>query len=935
MGAAWENGPARLVDRHAERKVLDELVLALSGGQSRALVLRGEPGIGKTALLEYAAASRALLRIARTSGVQSEIELAFAGLHQLCSPMLDRVGAIPAPQRQALETAFGIRDGSEPDAFLIGLAVLSLLSEVAQERPLLCLIDDLQWMDFASTLILAFVARRLGSEAVGMLFATRSEADSLAGVPSLLVEGLRPTDARELLDSVLPSRVDGRIREQIVAETHGNPLALLELPKGFTPLELALGFELPGAVRLTGSIEESFLRRIATLPEQTRLLLLVAAAEPTGNAALVWRAGAKLGIKRDAAAPAEAEQLASFEARIRFRHPLVRSAVYGSASAEERRSVHAALAEVMDPDTDVERRSWHRAQAAIGFDEDVARDLERSAELAVARGCRATAGAYLTRAVALSVDPYLRARRAVAAAEGSIRAGALDDAGALLDIATDGPLSELDQAHVDLARAQLSYVTSRGNEAPSLLVKAARELERADPQLARATYLDALSAAIFAGRLASPGGTVLDVARAAAGAPNPTDAPSGSDLLLKGLAASYTEGYRSGVPVMRQALAAFDSGPPVPDELHWMWLASITAMRVWDDELWNSFSARHVQLSRETCSLSELPLALTSRTFALLFAGQFGAADACTQETQAVMEATGSTLSPYGAFGLAALRGDSETALNLIQATLKDASRRGEGASFSIAEWANAALHNGLGRYDEALAAARRGASYEPDPGSAIWPLVELVEAGSRTGELDLAARAFELLAAMTSASGTHWALGLERRCGALLAAGDEAEQLYCESIQHLDQTRQRWDVARAHLLYGEWLRRQRRRTDAREHLRTAFRMFEVMGAAAFAERANRELKAAGETARRALASPAHELTVQEAQIARMARDGLSNPEIGSRLFISTHTVQYHLKKVFVKLEIGSRSQLELALPRDADLPPLGRSRHDASRQPQ
>ena len=913
-------GRRLLIDRHGERKVLDELIGTLRSGGSRALVMHGEPGIGKTALLEYVVDHAEDCQVLRTAGVQSEMELAFAGLHQLCSPMLNRLGEVPAPQREALETAFGMRAGSAPDAFLIGLGALSLLSEVAQERPLLCVIDDFQWMDYASALILAFVARRLGSESVGIVFAVRVPGDQFAGLPTLLVDGLRPTDAHALLDWVLPSALDRRVRDQIVAETRGNPLALLELPRGLTPVELAVGFELPGAVPLTGTIEESFLRRIDVLPDESRRLLLLAAAEPTGDPVLVWRAAAGLGLRSEAATPIVDADLAAFDTRIRFRHPLVRSAVYGSATAEDRRRVHTALSDVTDPVADAERRAWHRAQAAPGVDEEVAKELERSAARAIARGCLATAGTYLKRAVALSLDPHERANRAVAAAEGSIRAGALDDAIELLAVAETGPLTDLQQAHVDLARAQISYVTNRGNDAPGLLVKAAKALEDTDAELARATYLDALSAAIFAGRLASPGGSVLDVARAAAVAPKPQGRPRAPDLLLEGLAASYNEGYRAGVHTMREALAAFDQGPPVTDEMHWMWLASITAMRVWDDGLWDAFSTRYVQLARETGSLSELPLALTSRTFAVLFAGQFSEAAALTQETLAVMEAIGSTLAPYGAFAVAALRGDADTATHLIRTTLEDVSRRGEGAGISIAEWANAALHNGLGRYDTAFAAARRATAYKPDLGSLIWPVVELIEAATRLDRNNDADEALRALSEMTSASGTDWALGLEKRSRAMLRDGDEADRLYRESIDHLGRTRQRLDLARARLIYGEWLRRQRRRVDAREELRTAFRMLEAMGASAFAARASRELRATGETARsRIVVADNDQLTAQEAQIARMARDGLSNPDIGTRLFISTHTVQYHLRKVFAKLGISSRSQLERVLPADPE----------------
>jgi DNA-binding CsgD family transcriptional regulator len=531
----------------------------------------------------------------------------------------------------------------------------------------------------------------------------------------------------------------------------------------------------------------------------------------------------------------------------------------------------------------------------------------------------AAASTYLQRAVALSLDPAQRADRAIAASYGAIQAGALDTVVELIAAAETGPLTDLQRAGVDLARAQLASVVNRGNEAPLLLKRAAGRLEAIDPDLARDTYLDALSAAIFAGRLAYPGGGVLDVAAAAGNAPAPLRKPSPQDRLLDGLAASYNKGYREAVPILHQALEGYDEGASGWDEMHWMWLASVTAMRVWDDERWNSLSARHVELARETGSLSDLPLALTSRTYALLFAGDFAAAAELAEETGAVKEAIGSDLAPYGAFALAAMRGETDTATQLISMTIDDVTRRGEGAGISLAEWANALLNNSLGRYDQALAAGERATAYEPDLGTLIWPVVELIEAAARSGEDTVASRWVGRLAEMTTASGTSWAIGLETRCRALISEGDESEpeSLYSKAIDHLGRTRQRLDLARSHLLYGEWLRRQRRRRDAREQLRTAHRMFEAIGAAAFTERARRELEATGETTRkRSVASLNADLTAQEGQIARMARDGLSNPEIASRLFISPHTVQYHLRKVFVKLGITSRSQLDWVLSR-------------------
>jgi DNA-binding CsgD family transcriptional regulator len=914
--AGWR--PAKLVGRRAECGVLDRLAQAVRAGESRALVVRGEVGMGKTALLEYLARRASGCRVARAAGAQSEMELAFAGLHQLCAPMLDRLEALPTPQRDALRIAFGVSAGPAPDRFLVGLAALSLLSEVAEDKPLICLVDDEQWLDHASAQVLAFVARRLGAESVGLVFAARVPSDHLAGLPELVLGGLHDADARALLDSVLPGPIDARVRDQLVAETGGNPLALLELPRELTPAQLAGGFGLPSALPLAGGVEESFRRRVQALPGPARQLLLLVAADPTGDPALAWRAAAELGIGIESAAPLAEAGLAEFGTRVRFRHPLVRSAVYQLASAQERQEVHRALAEVTDPRLDPDRRAWHWAQASPGPDEDVAAELERSASRAQARGGLGAAAAFLKLAATLTLDPGRRAGWALDAARIEVQAGAFGVAQDLLAIAESGPLSDAHQAHADIVRAQLAYLTDRGSQAPLLLLKGAKRLKQIDPGLSRATYLDALSAGMFAGRLASPGSSVMEVARAAGAAPPPQGVPRASDLLLEGLAAEYNDGYAVALPNLRKALAAFGAGLPADEELHWLWLASVTAMRVWDDDRWDMLSARYVQLAREAGALSELPIALISRACMLLFAGELSAAAALTDEAQAVMEATGISLAPYSALGLAAFRGDEARTLALVEATEEDVTRRGEGAGITFAEWARAVLNNGLGHYQKAFAAARRATAYEADLGSLIWPVVELIEAAARSGMRESAARAYHRLAEMTSASGTDWALGLQARSRALLSEGEAAERLYREAIDRLSRTQLRLDLARAHLLYGEWLRRERRRSDAREQLRAAHGMLATMRAAAFMERAGRELQAIGETAnKRAPDARLGELTAQEARIARLACDGLSNPEIGIRLFISARTVQYHLGKVFTKLGITSRSQLGRVLPSD------------------
>jgi DNA-binding CsgD family transcriptional regulator len=928
--AQWRHA-AGLIGRRDECGQLDELAAAVLAGHSRALVVHGEPGMGKTALLEYLAGRAPGCRLARAAGVESEMELAFAGVHQLCAPMLGRLAALPAPQHDALAVAFGLRAGPAPDRFLVGLAVLSLLSEVAADRPLVCLIDDEQWLDQASAQALAFVARRLGAESVGLVFAARTPRADLAGLPELVIGGLREADARTLLDTALAGPVDARVRDQIVAETQGNPLALLELTRDLTPALLAGGFGLPGALlpaggttgRIAGGVEGTFQRRAAALPDQAGRLLLLAAADPSGDPALVWRAAARLGIAAGAAASAAeaglAEAgLAEFGTRVRFRHPLARSVVYQSASAADRRAAHQALADSTDPELDPDRRAWHRAHAVPGPDEDVAAELERSAGRAQARGGLAAAAAFLRHAATLTLDPERRAGRALAAARIKVQAGAFDVARDLLAMAESGPLTNHQRASADLVRAQLAFVTSRGSDAPGLLLTAARELRPIEPGLARATYLDALSAARFAGRLASPGSGIREVARAAGAAPPPASAPQAPDLLLDGLARHYNQGYAAGVPPLRQALAAFGAGLSAEEELHWLWLACLAAARVWDDERWTALSDRHVRLARETGALSELPLALTSRAYTLLFSGELAAAATLADEIRTATEATGASLAPYAAMGLAALRGDEAVARPLIDSTLDEVNRRGEGVGITFAEWGRAVLANGLGNYRQALAAAERAAAYDDDLISLTWTVPELIEAAVRCGMTETADGAYRWLAQITGASDTDWARGVNARARALLSEGDTAERLYRTSIEHLGRTRLRVDLARAHLLYGEWLRRERRRGEAREQLRTAHGLLEAMGVAGFAARARRELQATGETiVRRVVISGPEELTAQETQIARLARDGLSNAEIGTRLFISARTVQYHLGKVFTKLSISSRSQLDRALPSD------------------
>ena len=848
------------------------------------------------------------------------MELVFAGLHQLCAPLLDHLEAVPAPQGEALRTAFGLRAGPAPDRFLVGLAVLSLLSEAAGDRALICLVDDVQWLDCASAQVLAFAARRLVAESVGLVFGTRAPDASLAGLPELVIGGLADEDARTLLDSVLTGPIDKRIHDQIVAETHGNPLALLELPRGLTAADLAGGFGLPGALPLPGSIEESFRRQLDVLPAGTRRLLQLASAEPTGDPVLVWRAAGHLGIGAAEAGPGAEAGLIEFGARVRFRHPLVRSAAYRSASGPDRHELHHALADATDPVLDPDRRAWHLAQAARGPDEEVARQLECSALRAQDRGGQAAAAAFCERAALLTPDPARRAGRSLVAAEALHKAGVGDAALKLLAVAEAGPRDDLARARASLLRGQMAFASAQSADGPTLLLEAARRFEALDVRLARETYLDALNAAMFAGRLADETG-VADVAKAASSAPAAPRASHAADLLLDGLAMLITDGRAIGTPAVQRALLAFRSGDLARDEeLRWLFVAVRAAHEIWDDECWQELAIRQVQVARDTGALSVLPLALSQRIFVHLHAGELASVAALVEELDTIKRATGNGLPAYGAMALAGWRGNRSEACPLIEATIKDATARGEGIGLSLAHYTSSVLHNGLGRYQDALAAAELATSNPDELGHSIWGLVELIEAAVRSGQPGQAAAALDRLASTTGPSGTPWGQGIEARCRALLSEADAAERLHRESITRLRHGPARAELARAHLLYGEWLRRQRRRAEARVQLRTAYGMLDAMGMEAFAARARSELRATGETARKRAIATAVELTPQEARIARLARDGLSNPEIGARLFLSPRTVQYHLGKVFTKLGITSRGQLRSILPANPDV---------------
>jgi DNA-binding CsgD family transcriptional regulator len=917
--------------------VLDRLVEAVRAGESWALVVRGEPGVGKTALLDYLAGNALGCRVVRAVGVQSEMELAFAALHQLCAPMLDRLERLPGPQREALGTAFGISAGPTPDRFLIGLAVLGLLSDAAGKRPLVCLVDDQQWLDGASAQVLAFVARRLEAESVGLVFAARPVGEELAGLPELVVEGLRDGDARVLLDSVFTGPLDARVRDQFIAETRGNPLALLELPRGLRPAELAGGFGLPGTAPLSGRIEESFQRQLDALPAETRRLVQLAAADPVGHPVLVWRAAERLGISAGAATPAAEAGLLEFGAQVRFRHPLVRSMAYRSASLRDRQEVHRALAEVTDPQLDPDRRAWHWAQAVSGPDEDVAAELEHSAGRAQARGGMAAAAAFLERAALLTREPGRRAKRLLAAAQAKRDAGALDAALGLLVAVEDGPGDALRAAEVEHLRGQIALDQRRGSDAARLLLSAARRFEPLNSGLARETHLEALwEAAMWVGGPDNAGG-VREAAEAARAAPPGPDPPRVVDVLLDAFALRFTEGYAAAAPALIRALElvlALNVG--TSEAGRWLVpsggrLSQIIAIELWDFDSWHALATRQVQLARDAGALVHLQFALNYLARAHLLAGELATAALMIEEDHLIAEATRNPPVADTEVMLAAWRGREPEASELIEATVRAATARGLGRLAGFAAYARSVLYNGLDRHDAARDAAWQ-AFERGQLGHGPFVVSELAEAAARTGDVAAVRAALAWLSERTRVLPAEWALGIEARIRALLSEGKDADSYYRESIARLGRTRLRAELARAHLLYGEWLRREHRRIDAREQLRTAHAMLDAMGIEAFAGRARRELLSTGEAVRKRSGEPAgarpdqtgNALTAQEAQVARLARDGLSNPEIGTRLFISPRTVQYHLRKVFTKLGISSRSQLYRVLPSE----PAGASLH-------
>lgn len=897
---------AALVGRQKECERLATLVEAARGGCGGALVVRGEPGIGKTALLEAASATPGF-EVLRCAGVEFEMELAFGALHQLCAPLMDRLGRLPRPQQDALSTIFGLREGEAPNRFLVGLAVLTLLSEVAGRRPLICVVDDAHWLDHASAQVLGFVAHRIGSEPVALIFACREPDDrqELARLPEVLIGGLGQADARALLASQLHAAVDEGVHERVIAEARGNPLALLELSHSIGPAELSGGFAGSDGRYVLPPFERSLQRRLKDLPRPTLRLLLVAAVEPVGDLALLCRAAGLLGVGIEAAAPAQAAGLVDIGVALRFRHPLVRSAIYRAASPKDRRSAHEALAEATDPSADPDRRAWHRGQATAGPDAEVADELERCADRAAKRGGLASVAAFLENAAFLTAETSPRNRRALAAAQAKLDAGEPEEALRLLASVKTATLDQAQRAAAETLRARIAFSAKRDDDAVAMLLRAAALTAPVDARSAREIFLEAFAAVLFAGRF-GPAPRLAETAEAARTVlPAPLPARP-LDLLLDGLTTEVTRGLPVAAPLLRDAIGAYRGREP---GCGWMWLACSAAMDLWDDEAWRVLADRQVDIARRDGALAFLPVGLSYRALAHIHAGQFSAAAALIDEAYCIAADIGTPALVYVDITLAAWRGDGERTSTLAKAGVRDATERFEGRLLTAVEYAQAVLFNGLGRYDAALRACRH--AWELDElGFQAWIPAEFIEAAARAGRRDLAARALARLRERTGVTDTDWGAGVELRSRALLATGRQAESLYRSAINRLSQCEALGHLARARLLYGEWLRREGRRREAREHLHAAHEMLSTMGAAAFAERAARELRALGERPRAGATDTLGSLTPQELQIAQLVATGATSKEVAAKLFLSPRTVDAHLRSIFRKLSITSRRQL-------------------------
>ncbi|KDN81668.1 AAA family ATPase [Kitasatospora cheerisanensis] len=890
----------------ADRDALAALVADARAGRGGAAVVRGEAGIGKTTLLRHVTDGLPDVRLLRVNGAEFEAEFAYAAVHQLTRPLHDRIERLPATQRDDLSVALGLRDGGTPSRFAVGLALLGLLADAAAERPVVCVVDDAQWLDRASAQVLAFVARRVVDDPVALVFGLRDPhaVAELAGLTELTLSRLPDRTARQLLAAGLPGPLDEQVRERILAEARGNPLALLELPRRLGPAGLAGGFGLPTPVSPANRIEQSYQERAARLSPGARTLLLVAAAEPLGDPALLWRAADLLGVGPDAGPEAETSELIELGGQSRFRHPLVRSAVYTAASPAERRRVHGALAEATDPVTAPDRRSWHRAQAASRPDADVAADLLRSAERARRRGGAAAEAAFLEQAAALTADPRLRAERSLAAARAALEAGSFENAVALVEAAERGPIDTAGRVEAELLRGRAAFFRDGAADAVGHLIRAA-EL---DPGRARLHLLDALQAGLVVGRASLAARDALAAARRA---PAAAGEPTTADHLLDALV-GYLDGELAAIPRLLALMSDVDD----PHLARRLSLTALLAVELWDIALEDRLATRAVDAARADGALMILPVGLWMRAMAAVQRGDLLGASALNSEADGIAEVTGVPPHWYGRLFAAALRGAPAEAGPLFDRVLAESHARRKGMLTATTHAAAAFCANGLADHRAALGSARLALA-EGDLSTSSLALPELVEAAVRCGEDGLAREAFARLSEHASAAGTDWALGVRATLAALLS--DRPEALHAEAVTRLDAAGTRVWHGRALLHRGAWLRRDGRRQEAREALRAAHELFTAMGAEGFAERARAELAATGEQPRPPAALGAVELlTGQELNIARLVATGATSREVADRLFLSPRTIDAHLRSVFKKLDITSRRQLPDALGRTA-----------------
>jgi DNA-binding CsgD family transcriptional regulator len=909
-----------LVDRNRERQAIDTILDAARDGLSGSLVLRGAAGMGKTSLLRYVTTAGADFTQLTVAGIGSESDFAFAGLQRLLLPVIDQRSSLPAVQREGLEVALGLSSGASKNPFLLGLGVLTILAAVATDRPLLCEVDDAQWLDNETLEALAFVARRLQAEGVAMFFAFRDDGEAMSALDDLeaiQVDGLATHDALILLNRSALSPVDPTIANRIVNETQGCPLALVEVPRELSADELAGLAVLSEPLPLGRRLEAHFLRRIRSLPADAQTLMVIIAADASGDEGAIRRAAARLDIPLMAAESAVDADLMERASWTTFRHPLIRSAVYGGASSALRRNVHGALADATNRSEAPDRYAWHRAASASEPDELIAVDLEAAAARARDRGGYASEATFRTRAAELTPGPSDRSRRMLDAAQAALTAGLRERAILLIDEALkqEASPSPLLLAQAQRLRAGCDSFTLPGGAA-AVHLAVARSLEDLDVRLARDTYIEALQATVISAQLTS-GTSPGEVAHAALSAPRPdNDQLTLADAMLDGFATRLASGSNESIPLFRAALDTLSEDEVAPTgRTLWAMLVQTAALEVWDAVGYRRALDLLEQSQRARGELDSLRITLLALCRSEMWNGRFGAAEAYRAEVGAIaaaIEGEGPIADMFVMLSvhLLAWQGrEAEVREAVSILTGEFAVAIGAGAGVNVARLALATLENGLRHYGEALTAASPLFDDDiPPDGNLILP--EIVEAGVRSGNNSVAAAALDRLDERARISGTPWAFGLLARSRALLAADDDAEALYMEAIEQLDGSPVAAESARAHLLYGEWLRRQKRRIDARRELRTAHQLFSTMGARAFEERARLELAATGAHARERSAVTALDLTPQESQIARLAARGDSNAEIASKLYISPNTVDYHLRKVYRKLALRSRRDL-------------------------